>query len=406
MTRAVAWLRSDLRAGDNPALDFAGAGPRRLAAVAWIAGDAPGAVPRTARRAALEEALAARVGDAMAARGVPLERLDPADPEALAACCARHRAGLVAATRRVACHAGIARDAAAAGHAERAGIGFVELEDGIGPGPAPDSEGAARLRDFLAALPRAEYRRDMWVPGPDAGASSRLSVMLASGGLSAARAEAEARSAAASHARRHGGAAHPAYRSFLARLGWRQGFMAHYAAAAGAYPDRPPACDAGVLAAWAGGRTGLPLVDAAMRDVAATGWINFRLRQTVASCATNLLGLPWRAAGEALARSFDDYEPGVHWPQMALQAGALAGERGPRTINPVKQGRELDPTEAYVRGWLPELRGLPAGFAHEPWLHPSGAGMAPIVDHMAAARATRAGHAAAPAPRRAQGSLF
>lgn len=103
------------------------------------------------------------------------------------------------------------------------------------------------------------------------------------------------------------------------------------------------------LSAWREGRTGIPMPDAAMRELAATGWINFRLRQLVTSYGVQLLQLPGAAVGTALAEMFDDYDPGITWPQVGLNDGTIMQERGPRILNPVKQGHDLDPSEAYVR---------------------------------------------------------
>ncbi len=70
------------------------------------------------------------------------------------------------------------------------------------------------------------------------------------------------------------------------------------------------------LEAWCTGRTGFPFVDACMRSLIATGWINFRMRAMLVSFASYQLWLHWRATGEHLARQFLDYEPGIHWPQV------------------------------------------------------------------------------------------
>jgi deoxyribodipyrimidine photolyase len=144
------------------------------------------------------------------------------------------------------------------------------------------------------------------------------------------------------------------------------------------------------LSAWREGRTGIPMPDAAMRELATTGWINFRMRQMVTSYGVQLLQLPGTAVGGALAEMFDDYEPGITWPQVALNDGTMMQDRGPRILNPVKQGHDLDPTEAYVRQWLPELESVPTGFAHEPWLWFQNPLPPPLIDHKAAFREARA----------------
>jgi deoxyribodipyrimidine photo-lyase len=126
----------------------------------------------------------------------------------------------------------------------------------------------------------------------------------------------------------------------------------------GAHPDR--------LEAWASGQTGWPFVDACMRSLRETGWLNFRMRAMLISVASYQLWLDWRATGLTLARLFTDYEPGIHWPMIQMQAGTNPFTV-PRIYNPVKQGLDQDPKGAFVRRWCPELRTVPSTFLHEPW---------------------------------------
>ncbi|MFZ0407619.1 MAG: FAD-binding domain-containing protein, partial [Cyanobium sp.] len=120
------------------------------------------------------------------------------------------------------------------------------------------------------------------------------------------------------------------------------------------------------LAAWAEGRTGLPFVDACMRALIATGWINFRMRAMLMSVASHHLNLPWRESGLHLARLFLDYEPGIHWSQCQMQSGTT-GINTIRIYNPIKQGQDHDPDGQFLRRWLPELRGVPLVHLHQPW---------------------------------------
>jgi deoxyribodipyrimidine photo-lyase len=153
--------------------------------------------------------------------------------------------------------------------------------------------------------------------------------------------------------------------------------------------DKP--FDEARFAAWAEGRTGLPFVDACMRALIATGWMNFRMRAMLMAVASYHLWLPWRPTGLHLARVFTDYEPGIHWPQVQMQSGTT-GINTVRIYNPVKQGYDQDPDGAFVRRWVPELAGVPAACLHEPWRWDGAAGLdypAPVVDHKAAARAAR-----------------
>jgi deoxyribodipyrimidine photo-lyase len=157
---------------------------------------------------------------------------------------------------------------------------------------------------------------------------------------------------------------------------------------------RPREPDALRLAAWQAGETGMPFLDACMRYLRATGWLNFRMRSMVMAVASYHLWLDWRATGAVLARRFTDYEPGIHWPQVQMQAG-VTGINTIRIYNPIKQGHDQDPTGAFTRRWVPELASVPDAFLQEPWKWPGARGLLgrlypePIVDVAAAARAAR-----------------
>jgi deoxyribodipyrimidine photo-lyase len=123
------------------------------------------------------------------------------------------------------------------------------------------------------------------------------------------------------------------------------------------------------VSAWMEGRTGYPIVDAAMRQLNTTGWMHNRLRMIVASFLTKDLLIDWRI-GEAYFRSHlldGDLASNVGGWQWAASTGTDA-QPWFRVFNPVSQGAKFDPDGAFVRKWLPELKNVPDKFIHAPWL--------------------------------------
>ena len=153
------------------------------------------------------------------------------------------------------------------------------------------------------------------------------------------------------------------------------------------------------FAAWSEGRTGYPMVDACMRSLVATGWLNFRMRAMLVSFASYHLWLHWRQTGMFLARQFLDYEPGIHWSQMQMQSGTT-GINTLRMYSPTKQALDQDPEGVFIRRWVPELARVPLPYLAEPWKmdasvqHMAGCTIgvhypAPIVDDKLAMKAAK-----------------
>lgn len=234
----------------------------------------------------------------------------------------------------------------------------------------------AVLQAFLTQR-GAGYTSGISKPGLAWTSCSRLSPYLAHGHISIKRVTRELN---ARRDERPGGAWARSLAAFHSRLRWRAHFIQklesepriEMRAMCAPLNDARMAegdWDEAKYKAWCVGGTGFPMVDACMRCLIRHGWVNFRMRAMLVSFATYNLWLDWRAIASHLARLFLDYEPGIHYPQLQMQAG-VTGINAMRVYSVTKQAKEHDPDGRFIRKYVPELGTVPTQFIHEPWKMP------------------------------------
>ncbi|MEU7066826.1 deoxyribodipyrimidine photo-lyase [Streptomyces sp. NPDC046161] len=239
---------------------------------------------------------------------------------------------------------------------------------GVSPGLARGGEREARR--LLGAWLREGVDRYHEVHDDLAGdATSRLSPHLHFGTLSAAEAVHRARAAEG-----------PGAEAFVRQLCWRdfhyQVLAARPDAATRDYRTRHDRWRTGPEAgeeiqAWKEGRTGYPVVDAAMRQLRHEGWMHNRGRLLAASFLAKTLYVDWRVGARHFLDLLVDGDLANNQMNWQWVAGTGTDTRPGRVLNPVRQGLRYDPEGAYVHRWVPELAGLPAPRVHEPWRLPA-----------------------------------
>ena len=245
---------------------------------------------------------------------------------------------------------------------------------------AGGEQNAAECLDSFLQSRGVNYRSDMSSPVTGEKGCSRLSPFIAYGNISmrTIHHRTEARIAELKQQRKSGVAIEPTWlkslSSFKSRLSWHCHFMQKMEDEPSiefynfnrAYDGlREDEFNQDYFEAWCHGQTGYPMVDACMRALHQTGWINFRMRAMLVSFASYHLWLHWREPALYLARLFIDYEPGIHYSQIQMQSG-VTGINTVRIYSPIKQVIDQDPQGLFIRRYVPELAEVPEKHLAEP----------------------------------------
>jgi len=223
------------------------------------------------------------------------------------------------------------------------------------------------LKSFLNKRIEA-YGRSISKPGPARTGCSRISPYLAWGNISLR----EVYQFQKNHPQKAKQKRN--FNQFASRLRWREHFMQKFEQECAMefypvnkgylhveYPNNQENIER-----WQTGNTGIPLVDACMRSLINTGYLNFRMRSMLVSFLTHHLGESWETAAYHLSKLFLDFEPGIHFPQIQMQA-AVTGINTIRIYNPTKQAEDHDPKGEFIKMWVPELAKLEVPQLFEPW---------------------------------------
>ncbi|WP_424018951.1 FAD-binding domain-containing protein [Halorientalis pallida] len=247
-------------------------------------------------------------------------------------------------------------------------VGEIERHYGIEPGKTDVPDGGAtagwdRLTAFVGAI--TDYPGSISPPARAERNGSRLSPYLAMGCLTPRQVYGYVHENAPAGTGRE---------LFTSRLFWNRHYNQKLAdwpgwmeravnpVYTGLFRDRH---DPELVAAWKAGRTGYPLVDASMRALRETGWLNFRMRAMCASFYTYVLQCWWKVGADHFYRHLIDADAAINYTQWQSQS-ALTGVSPVRIYNPRKQVRENDPDGEFVRAYVPELRGFPTEHLDQP----------------------------------------
>jgi deoxyribodipyrimidine photo-lyase len=249
----------------------------------------------------------------------------------------------------------------------------LPVSPGVPDFPASEGEAQRRLAAFLAGpiYSYSEGRNQLDISG-----TSGLSPYLRFGLLSSRQAAAAAINLAQSS---QDAASQLGCETWLNELIWREFYCAvlynHPGVIKTAYypayryiPWRDSPSD---LRAWQDGLTGYPVIDAAMRQLAETGWMHNRARMIVASFLVKDLLVNWQAGEAWFMRCLVDGDPASNNGGWQWSAG-VGTDAAPyfRIFNPVSQSIKHDPQGVYIRRYVPELRRVPLGYIHQPWSMP------------------------------------
>lgn len=227
---------------------------------------------------------------------------------------------------------------------------------------------AARLARFLTdAFPAYDRARDI----PGHASTSMLSPHLHWGEISPRRVwQAASRAAPAGGKPLHSFLNELLWREFSAYLLWHHPHLPEQPLRA-EFAAMPWREDGAARAAWQQGETGIPIVDAGMRQLWRWGWMHNRVRMIAASFLVKHLLLPWQAGEAWFWDTLLDADLAANAASWQWVAGSGA-DAAPyfRIFNPILQGRKFDPEGAYVRRFVPELAALPDEFIHAPWEAP------------------------------------